>query len=79
MEDTEETVEVGSIWELFVLSIQFFCKPKTTLRNEVQSFFCKLKQSNFHQPFAYLCSSHAPKGSLTLHLSLFANMSAIEI
>lgn len=26
---------VGHIWELSMLSIKFFCKPKTGLRNKV--------------------------------------------
>ena len=24
---------IGCVWELFVLSAQFFCKPKTVVRN----------------------------------------------
>ena len=28
-----------SIWELSVLSAQFFCKPKTALKNKVYLFF----------------------------------------
>ena len=39
--------EEGSIWELSVLSVQFFCKPKTALRNSL--LITKKKNKLNHQ------------------------------